>query len=76
MQALSRVETPERAETSAEQAPSKLAQRFDLTGKVALITGGAGLLGQQHGRAIWEAGGTPVLADLNLEPARAAALRL
>ncbi|MEZ4370023.1 MAG: SDR family oxidoreductase [Polyangiaceae bacterium] len=76
MQALSRVETPKRPEASAERAPAKLAERFDLSGKVAVITGGAGLLGQQHARAIREAGGTPVLADLNLEPARAAALRL
>ncbi|MGE0326857.1 MAG: SDR family oxidoreductase [Polyangiaceae bacterium] len=76
MQALSRVETPERPQARAERAPAKLAQRFDLSGKVAVITGGAGLLGQQHARAIWEAGGTPVLADLNPEVARAAALRL
>lgn len=76
MQASSRVETPERAEASSGQGSSKLAQRFDLTGKVAVITGGAGLLGQQHARAIWEAGGTPVLADLSLDPARAAAQRL
>ncbi|MCA9631498.1 MAG: SDR family oxidoreductase [Myxococcales bacterium] len=76
MQALSRVEAPEAAESSARRAPSELSQRFDLTGKVAVITGGAGLLGQQHARAIWEAGGTPVLADVAIDPARAAALRL
>lgn len=37
---------------------------FDLTGKVAIITGGAGLLGQQHAGAIASAGGTPVLWDV------------
>jgi NAD(P)-dependent dehydrogenase (short-subunit alcohol dehydrogenase family) len=36
---------------------------FDLTGKVAIITGGAGLLGQQHVAAIAEAGGTFVAVD-------------
>jgi NAD(P)-dependent dehydrogenase (short-subunit alcohol dehydrogenase family) len=37
---------------------------FDLTGRVALITGGAGLLGLSHARAIHGAGGIPVLLDL------------
>jgi NAD(P)-dependent dehydrogenase (short-subunit alcohol dehydrogenase family) len=37
---------------------------FDLTGRVALITGGAGLLGLSHARAIQDAGGIPVLLDL------------
>jgi NAD(P)-dependent dehydrogenase (short-subunit alcohol dehydrogenase family) len=36
---------------------------FDLTGRVVVITGGAGLLGQRHGEAIAGAGGIPVLAD-------------
>jgi NAD(P)-dependent dehydrogenase (short-subunit alcohol dehydrogenase family) len=40
------------------------ANPFDLTGRVAMITGGAGLLGEQHGRAIAGAGGTPVLLDI------------
>src|SRR5271169_1704798 len=39
---------------------------FDLTGRVAIITGGAGLLGQQHAEAIASAGGIPVLADIRL----------
>ncbi|MDA2932778.1 SDR family oxidoreductase [Acidobacteria bacterium AH-259-D05] len=42
---------------------------FDLTGRVALITGGAGLLGVKHGKAIAEMGGIPVLLDLNGEQA-------
>lgn len=37
---------------------------FDLTGRVVVITGGAGLLGQRHGEAIAGAGGIPVLADI------------
>jgi NAD(P)-dependent dehydrogenase (short-subunit alcohol dehydrogenase family) len=37
---------------------------FDLTGRVAVITGGAGLLGEQHARAIASAGGIPVLLDV------------
>jgi NAD(P)-dependent dehydrogenase (short-subunit alcohol dehydrogenase family) len=37
---------------------------FSLKGKVALITGGAGLLGIQHALAIRDAGGIPILADL------------
>ena len=39
---------------------------FDLTGRVAIITGGTGLLGQQHAEAIASAGGIPVLADIRL----------
>jgi NAD(P)-dependent dehydrogenase (short-subunit alcohol dehydrogenase family) len=39
---------------------------FDLTGRVAIITGGTGLLGQQHAEAIACAGGIPVLADIRL----------
>lgn len=39
---------------------------FDLNGRVAVITGGAGLLGQQHGEAIASVGGIPVLADIRI----------
>ena len=39
---------------------------FDLTGRVAIITGGTGLLGQQHAEAVASAGGIPVLADIRL----------
>jgi len=37
---------------------------FDLTGRVAVITGGAGLLGTKHAEIIAAAGGSPVLLDL------------
>lgn len=40
--------------------------KFDLTGKTALITGGAGLLGMQHARALLAIGATVVLTDIDL----------
>ena len=39
--------------------------KFKLTGKVCIITGGAGLLGKNHAEAIVDAGGLPVLLDIN-----------
>jgi NAD(P)-dependent dehydrogenase (short-subunit alcohol dehydrogenase family) len=38
---------------------------FSLQGKVAVITGGAGLLGYQHAAAVLACGGTPVLLDID-----------
>lgn len=49
---------------------------FDLSGRIAVITGGAGLLGIQHARAIAAYGGTPVLLDLPSAAADAAAAKL
>ncbi|MEA2459399.1 MAG: hypothetical protein QOC95_2371 [Thermoleophilaceae bacterium] len=43
--------------------------RFSLNGRVVAITGGAGLLGAEHAHAVVEAGGTPVLLDLDLHAA-------
>jgi NAD(P)-dependent dehydrogenase (short-subunit alcohol dehydrogenase family) len=40
-------------------------ERFDLSGDVVAITGGAGLLGEQHAHAVAGAGGIPVLLDLD-----------
>jgi NAD(P)-dependent dehydrogenase (short-subunit alcohol dehydrogenase family) len=37
---------------------------FDLTGRVAAITGGAGLMGMQHAEVIAAHGGIPVLVDV------------
>lgn len=50
--------------------------KFDLTGKAALITGGAGLLGMEHGAALLECGATVVLSDLNRSALDTAAERL
>lgn len=46
---------------------------FLLAGRVAVITGGAGLLGKQHAAAIAGAGGTVVLADISRERVEEAA---
>ena len=40
-------------------------EKFSLTNKVGIITGGAGLLGRKHAEAVIEAGGIPVIADIN-----------
>ena len=37
---------------------------FSLTGRVIVVTGGAGLLGTRHAEAVAAAGGIPVIADL------------
>ena len=42
---------------------------FDMTGKVALVTGGAGLLGKKHAEAIIEQGGKVIIADYNFDSA-------
>ena len=45
-----------------------MSKLFDLTGKTAVITGGAGLLGKKHAEAIREAGGSVVLTDIVEHP--------
>jgi NAD(P)-dependent dehydrogenase (short-subunit alcohol dehydrogenase family) len=42
---------------------------YDLSGRVAVITGGAGFLGVRHAEAIVEMGGIPVLVDIDGERA-------
>ena len=53
--------------------PRSITRALDLTGKVALITGGGGLLGPRHGEAIAEMGGIAVLGDVDLKRAQRAA---
>ena len=42
---------------------------FDLSSRVVIVTGGAGLLGREHADAIAEAGGIAVLADVDVRGA-------
>ena len=51
-------------------------ERFSLTGKVAIITGGAGGCGEEYGRGLSAAGAQVVLADLDGDRAVAAAAAL
>lgn len=39
--------------------------KFKLTGRVCIITGGAGLLGRKHAEAILDAGGIAILLDID-----------
>lgn len=57
----------------SERKPSSVREIFNLDGRVAVITGGAGLLGVRHAEAVAELGGVPWLVDINAERAEAAA---
>lgn len=50
--------------------------KFSLTGKVAIVTGGPGLLGQEFCRTLAEAGASVVVADIDANGANALATRL
>jgi NAD(P)-dependent dehydrogenase (short-subunit alcohol dehydrogenase family) len=49
---------------------------FDISGRTILVTGGAGLLGREYGRALVSAGASVVLADIDQEKVAAAASEL
>jgi len=47
-----------------EKKSNRVAALFDLTGRVAIVTGGAGLLGYHHGAILAAAGANVVLLDI------------
>jgi len=49
---------------------------FNLEGRCALITGGAGLLGEMHSEAFLEHGGSVVIADFDLQKAESVVKKL
>jgi NAD(P)-dependent dehydrogenase (short-subunit alcohol dehydrogenase family) len=49
------------------EAPKSVRAQYDLAGRVCLITGGAGFLGQQFAEALGEMGALPILFDINQE---------
>lgn len=64
------------APLSERTAGSSVHARLDLTGRVVVITGGAGLLGRQHAEAVAEMGGVPVLVDIDGEQVAAVAAEI
>src|SRR5829696_4550606 len=51
----------------------KIQEKFDLTGRVAVVTGGVGLLGAEFCRTLAEAGASVAVVDLNASASQAAA---
>ena len=54
----------------------KIQEKFDLTGRVALVTGGVGLLGAEFCRTLAEAGAVVAVLDLNESASQAVAKSL
>ena len=46
----------------------KTLDKFNLNGRVCIITGGEGLLGKKHAEAVKDAGGIPISLDIKGEP--------
>jgi len=55
---------------------NQLSDKFKLTNKIAIVTGGVGLLGIKHAEAIAEMGGTPILLDINDEKGESSASQI
>ena len=51
-------------------------EKFNLHGKTALITGGAGMLGREHAAALLESGATVVITDMSAQTLSIAAQHL
>lgn len=51
----------------------KIQEKFDLTGRVSLVTGGVGLLGSEFCRTLAEAGAAVAIVDLNESASQAVA---
>ena len=51
---------------AAEDVGSCVTSRFNMTGRTALVTGSAGMLGRQHAAALLEVGASVVLTDINV----------
>jgi 2-deoxy-D-gluconate 3-dehydrogenase len=54
----------------------RIQDKFDLSGKVAVVTGGPGLLGKEFCRTLTEAGASVAVVDINASAARAVAEEL
>lgn len=54
----------------------KIQEKFDLTGRVAVVTGGAGLLGTEFSRTLAEGGASVAVVDLNQQAAEKMAAAL
>ena len=55
---------------------SSFTEKFSLQGKVAVITGGAGLLGQEHAIALGSAGAKVIIWDINDDAIASAVIRI
>jgi NAD(P)-dependent dehydrogenase (short-subunit alcohol dehydrogenase family) len=55
---------------------SNIFEKFDLKNKVAIVTGGVGLLGNQFCRTLTQAGASVVVADINFQAAQTLAAEL
>jgi 2-deoxy-D-gluconate 3-dehydrogenase len=54
----------------------KIQEKFDISGRVSVVTGGAGLLGAEFCRTLAEGGATVAVVDLNAEAAQKQATAL